>query len=155
MAQNDVNALCDMHEKWLVKHQDGKRAKFNGLVLRNLDLSNRNLSGAEFIGADCRNANFSNSNISGCNFYRAKLDRADLSVSWAEGVLGNGKEISTAQLGGKTVIVFPNFIQFGCVKEDYSIFDKPDEYIITLDDDDKAIVWWATWKETVRSLVNV
>ena len=79
MNSVELKSILDLHEKWLIKEPDGKRANLYMADLRGADLSGAYLSGAKLSGADLRGADLSGADLSGTNFRCANLIGADLS----------------------------------------------------------------------------
>ena len=74
MNSAELKTILDLHEKWLIKKPDGKRAN-----LYMADLSGAYLSGAKLSGADLRGADLSGTNLRGTNLRGTNLIGADLS----------------------------------------------------------------------------
>ena len=79
MNSTELKTILDLHEKWLIKEPDGKRANLYMADLRGADLSGAYLSGAKLSGADLRGADLSGADLSGTNLRGANLIGADLS----------------------------------------------------------------------------
>ena len=79
MNSTELKAILDLHEKWLIKEPDGKRANLYMADLRGADLSGAYLSGAKLSGADLRGADLSGADLSGTNLRGTNLIGADLS----------------------------------------------------------------------------
>ena len=79
MNSTELKTILDLHEKWLIKEPDGKRANLYMADLRGADLSGAYLSGAKLSGADLRGADLSGADLSGTNLRCANLIGADLS----------------------------------------------------------------------------
>ena len=79
MNSVELKAILDLHEKWLIKEPDGKRANLYMADLRGADLRGADLSGAKLSGADLRGADLSGADLSGTNLRCANLIGADLS----------------------------------------------------------------------------
>ena len=79
MNSVELKAILDLHEKWLIKEPDGKRANLYMADLRGADLSGAYLSGAKLSGADLSGADLSGADLSGTNLRGANLIGADLS----------------------------------------------------------------------------
>ena len=79
MNSTELKTILDLHEKWLIKEPDGKRANLYMADLRGADLSGAYLSGAKLSGADLRGADLSGTDLSGTNLRCANLIGADLS----------------------------------------------------------------------------
>ena len=93
MNSTELKTILDLHEKWLIKEPDGKRANLYMVDLRGADLSGAYLSGANLSGADLRGADLSGSDLSGTNLRAANLIGADLS----------GCNLSCADLSGSNL----------------------------------------------------
>ena len=79
MNSVELKTILDLHEKWLIKEPDGKRANLYMADLRGADLSGAYLSGAKLSGADLSGADLSDADLSGTNLRGANLIGADLS----------------------------------------------------------------------------
>ena len=101
MNSVELKSILDLHEKWLIKEPDGKRANLymadlrgadlsgaylsasdiNGADLSGADLSGADLSGADLSGADLSGSNLCRTNLSCTYLYMANLSRTILSYS--------------------------------------------------------------------------
>ena len=79
MNSVELKSILNLHEKWLIKEPDGKRANLYMADLRGADLSGAYLSGAKLSGADLRGADLRGADLSGTNLRGANLIGADLS----------------------------------------------------------------------------
>ncbi len=79
MNSVELKAILDLHEKWIRKEPDGKRADLYMADLSGADLSGAYLSGAKLSGANLRGADLSDADLSGTNLRGANLIGADLS----------------------------------------------------------------------------
>ena len=79
MNSVELKSILNLHEKWLIKEPDGKRANLYMADLRGADLSGVYLSGAKLSGADLRFANLSGADLHGADLTGADLRGADLS----------------------------------------------------------------------------
>ena len=79
MNSTELKTILDLHEKWLIKEPDGKRASLYMADLRGADLSGAYLSGAKLSGADLSGADLSGADLSGTNLRGTNLIGADLS----------------------------------------------------------------------------
>ena len=93
MNSTELKTILDLHEKWLIKEPDGKRANLYMADLRGADLNGAYLSGANLSGADLRGADLSGADLSGTNLRVANLIGADLS----------GCNLSCADLSGSNL----------------------------------------------------
>ena len=100
MNSVELKAILDLHEKWLIKEPDGKRANLYMADLRGADLSGAYLSGANLSGADLRGADLSGSDLSGTNLRVANLIGADLSGCNLSCADLSGSNLSEADLSG-------------------------------------------------------
>lgn len=73
ITQEELNEILELHQKWLVKRNEGKRAD-----LRGVDLIDANLYGANLINANLYSANLRGADLRGANLYGADLRGADL-----------------------------------------------------------------------------
>ena len=78
MNSVELKAILDLHEKWLIKEPDGKRANLYMADLRGADLSGAKLSGADLRGADLSGADLSGTNLRGTNLIGADLSGCNL-----------------------------------------------------------------------------
>ena len=78
MNSTELKTILDLHEKWLIKEPDGKRANLYMADLRGADLSGAYLSGAKLSGADLSGADLSGTNLIGTNLIRADLSGCNL-----------------------------------------------------------------------------
>ena len=100
MNSTELKTILDLHEKWLIKEPDGKRANLYMADLRFANLSGADLHGADLTGADLTGAKLRFADLSeaclcdailcGANIYRASLIKADL----------NGADLRLANLNG-------------------------------------------------------
>ena len=120
MNSVELKTILDLHEKWLIKEPDGKRANLYMADLRGADLSGAYLSGANLSGADLRGADLccadlsgtnlrgtnligadlSGAKLSGANLYMADLRGADLSGAYLSGAKLSGADLRGADLSG-------------------------------------------------------
>ena len=99
MNSVELKAILDLHEKWLIKEPDGKRANLYMADLRGADLSGAYLSGAKLSGADLRDADLRGADLSGAYLSGAKLSGADLRDADLRGA-----DLSGANLRGTNLI---------------------------------------------------
>ena len=109
MNSVELKAILDLHEKWLIKEPDGKRANLYMADLRGADLSGAYLSGAKLSGADLRDADLRGADLSGANLRGTNLIGADLSgcnLGCADlcGADLSGADLSGADLRGTNLI---------------------------------------------------
>ena len=81
MNSVELKVILDLHEKWIRKEPDGKRANLYMVDLRGADLSGAKLSGADLRGADLRGADLSGTNLRGTNLIGADLSGCNLSCA--------------------------------------------------------------------------
>ena len=103
MNSTELKTILDLHEKWLIKEPDGKRANLYMADLRGADLSGAYLSGAKLSGADLRGADLSGCNLgcadlSGSNLCRANLSCADLYMANLSRTILSYSDLSNADL---------------------------------------------------------
>ena len=80
MKSDVLEKMLADHERWLRSNsEEGERLNLPDKVLRDVDFSGRNLSGANFASANLTGANFRGANLYDVNFYCANLTDADLS----------------------------------------------------------------------------
>ena len=109
MNSVELKAILDLHEKWLIKEPDGKRANLYMADLRGADLSGAYLSGAKLSVADLRDADLRGADLSGTNLRGTNLIGADLSgcnLGCADlcGADLSGADLSGADLRGTNLI---------------------------------------------------
>jgi hypothetical protein len=83
MTKDEIQAVLDLHGKWLRDEEGGQCANLHladlsDANLSDADLSDANLRGASLYGADLRGANLSDANLRGVNLCLANLSRASL-----------------------------------------------------------------------------
>ncbi|MHA6288805.1 pentapeptide repeat-containing protein [Maricaulis sp. CAU 1757] len=78
LTQQDVDAMCDRHERLWSGRSGGARANFAYTVLENLSLAGRDLSDADFSGAVLRGAILSGATLNSAIFFAADLRQANL-----------------------------------------------------------------------------
>ena len=84
LSQDDVEIICAKHVLWLYD-SEGERADFSGALLRNIDLSEKNLNGAIFDEAKVVNTNMHKAQFSAVSFSDTKFIHCDGSDMDAEG----------------------------------------------------------------------
>ena len=72
MNSVELKSILNLHEKWLIKEPDGKRANLYMADLCGADLSGAYLSGAKLSGADLRGADLRGADLSGTNLSDTK-----------------------------------------------------------------------------------
>ena len=111
------------------------------------------LAQANLSGADLSGANLSYADLSGADLRNADLCYANLS-----GVLGNMREVKTAQFDTwpLTWTTAPDgkvTLQIGCQKHDLALWEKSDpRWIAAMDS--RATEWWAKYLDAVLALVK-
>ena len=100
MNSVELKTILDLHEKWIRKEPDGKRAdlswrdlrfaNLSGVDLHGADLTRADLTGANLRFADLSEACLCDAILSGANIYRASLIKANL----------DGADLSSANLYG-------------------------------------------------------
>ena len=98
MNSVELKAILDLHEKWLIKEPDGKRANLYMADLRGADLSGTNLRGTNLIGADLSGCNLGCADLSGSNLCRANLSCADLYMANLSRTILSYSDLSNADL---------------------------------------------------------
>ncbi|WP_339336441.1 pentapeptide repeat-containing protein, partial [uncultured Maricaulis sp.] len=78
LTQDDVDAICERHERLWSGRSGGARANFSYTILENLVLANRDLSDADFSGAVLRGTILSGATLNSAVFFAADLRRANL-----------------------------------------------------------------------------
>ena len=97
MNSTELKTILDLHEKWLIKEPDGKRANLYMADLRGADLSGAYLSGAKLSGADLRGADLSGTNLRGTNLIGADLSGCNLGCADLSGADLSGADLSGAK----------------------------------------------------------
>ena len=100
MNSVELKTILDLHEKWLIKEPDGKRANLYMADLRGADLSGAYLSGANLSGADLRGADLCCADLSASDINGADLSGAYLSGAKLSGADLRGADLSGAYLSG-------------------------------------------------------
>lgn len=101
----EVRDVVRLHELWVAKGEDGKRADFSESNLREFDFSGRDLRQAIFRRANLRNIDMSGSSLSHADFYgvdlsKSDLRNADLRVADLSEADLSGADLSRADLRG-------------------------------------------------------
>lgn len=68
MTQDELDKILEAHKKWLNGEKDGVRANLHGTFLRNVNLYNANLSGADLMRAHIRPYSAAISSVSSDDF---------------------------------------------------------------------------------------
>ena len=78
-TREQLMEILELHRKWIINEEGGKRANLSGADLsgadlRDANLSGANLSGANLSGADLRDANLRDAYLSGADLRDANLE---------------------------------------------------------------------------------
>ncbi len=140
----NINEILELHKKWLVSENGGKRA----------DLRGADLSGADLRYANLRDANLRDADLLGANLSGANLSNADLSGADLRYAVGNAQEIMSMQLD-RWPIVFTNQDLFiGCQKHTIDEwFNFSDGEITNMSYG--AIEWWGKWKDFIKTAIEL
>lgn len=103
MKADKLEKILELHIKWLIGEEGGKRATLKRVDLRGVDLRNANLRNANFKRANLRRANLTGADLRWANFEGADLrwvnfEGADL--RWAN---LRGADLGWANLTGVTL----------------------------------------------------
>jgi hypothetical protein len=90
MDQQQLKNVLDLHRKWVIGEEGGKRANLRGADLYGADLRGADLYGADLYGAD----------LYGADLYGADLYGADLRGANLGGANLRGADLYGADLGG-------------------------------------------------------
>lgn len=90
MRQEELEKILEVHKEWINDNEKGVRADLSGVCLREENLSEADLSGANLSRSDLRSAELSGADLSGANLSRADLRRTDIS----------GVDLRSANLSG-------------------------------------------------------
>ena len=80
----ELEIICAKHALWLYDEVGGERADFSNCLLKNVDLSNRNLCGAVFNDAAFINCNLDDASMCGASFENTKFNRCIMKHLTAE-----------------------------------------------------------------------
>jgi hypothetical protein len=94
----ELKTTLDLHAKWLMGENGGKRADLRGADLRGADLRDANLRGADLYGADLRDANLYGANLRDADLYGAYLYGANLRDANLRGADLYGADLRGADL---------------------------------------------------------
>ncbi len=99
LTQRDVDIMCAKHTLWL-NDGGGEQADFSNCLLRDLNLSNRNLQNTVFDGAKLVNTSLyatdiSYSSFNGTRFYRCELSRMSAESAMFPDAFFHSCEITT------------------------------------------------------------
>lgn len=130
----------------------------NSETLSGVDLSGANLSGADLSGvnlsgANLRDADLRNADLSGADLSWAGLRNADLSDADLRGAVGNGREVSTLQLGRYHVVVAGERMAIGCQTRLIADWLALNETRIEQLGGSNAVEWAATWRPVIEAFL--
>ena len=181
MIQRELDLVITQHRRWLRDKRFGSRADFTGSTMKNLDISNKYLSGAIFDDTGLFSCDFSNSDLSNiaatgvhffeCNFTNvslrnARLQQARYTLSTFSNtdlwdVSGDGVYIIYLQLGGYNVCYPSEVLQINCLQFDIKkVWWMSDDDVLarveTYKDFEmvKMAEWWTQWKYQIYQIVN-
>jgi uncharacterized protein YjbI with pentapeptide repeats len=157
-----MTILNRFNDKLICELKDIESNRYN---LSEADLSWADLSQADLSQADLSWADLSWSNLSVADLSRADLSWADLSradLSWADlsradlsGAIGNNKEIKTIQTGGYITNITDNIMWIGCEGHTFEQWNNFSENDIRKMDGDRAIVFWAKYKDFLFNFIEI
>ena len=81
LTQEEVDQICEEHEKWLKDPTQGNRADFSEKDISKLDLSRKILAEALFYKSVCIETNFEEADLQRAGFKKAHLSRANFEAS--------------------------------------------------------------------------
>lgn len=98
MNSEELKTILDLHNKWIRKEPDGKRADLSWAHLRFANLSGVDLHGADLTGADLTGANLNGADLNYACFSFADLSRTNLHRANFVGADLTGADLSEACL---------------------------------------------------------
>jgi uncharacterized protein YjbI with pentapeptide repeats len=129
------------------------KANLRAACLRDADLSSADLryadlSCADLSCADLRGANLSEACLSGTNLSEACLSGTNLC-----GVIGNMKEIKSAQFDRWQIVWSADILAIGCQQHPIKMWRNADpRWIAAMDD--SATDWWSCYAELVLRIID-
>lgn len=135
------------------------KSRWTGEVLHTVEadtLENANLAGANLHGANLYRANLDGADLYRADLYRANLYGAqNLLQAYRLGVAaGNGREISTLQLGTYHVVIASDRMMIGCQNHTITDWLSFDETRIRRLGGPKAVEWAATWRPVIEAYLT-
>ena len=87
IEETEFDQIMEEHKKWLENHETGKRAELRDVDLSNMDLSGRDFSHANMEGVILMFSSLGGANLSNANLQQAVLHKADLSKATIDGTI--------------------------------------------------------------------
>ena len=129
-------------------------SNLRGSDLRGVDLRGSDLRGVDLSYSNLSNSDLSYSDLSYSDLSNSDLSYSDLSNSNLRGVIGNGIEIKSLQIGTYLVSYHKDILNIGCQTH---TLDKwinfTDEEIYAMDIG-KSLDWWKLNKDILVTLVK-
>ena len=129
-TEEELKVILNNHEKWLNNDDNGVRVN-----LRNADLRNADLGGA--------------------NLYDADLGGADLYDANLGGVFGNMKHIKSLQTEMYYITYTSKIIQIGCQLHTIDEWKNFNNKSILEMGGKKALEWWNKWKPIIMQIIEM
>jgi uncharacterized protein YjbI with pentapeptide repeats len=151
----EIQEILTKHQLWLEGEEGGERAKLTGVILAGTYLAGVNLAGADLARADLAGATFVCADFTGARLTGADLTGVNFTRAILEGVIGNGREIKSMQLGTYSITYTAQVLQIGC--RQYPIadwWDFTDEQILDMDGQE-ALDWWNKYKDHIRATIEL
>jgi hypothetical protein len=140
------------HADWL-RGGSGKRIEVVGVNLRNANLRNANLSYADLRRANLRGASLRGADLSSASLYGANFSCADLCGANLSNVIGNMREIKSAQFDRWAVAWSADVLAIGCQQHAIEKWRNADpRWIAAMDLD--ATDWWSRYGALVLQLID-
>ena len=98
MTKEELDKVLELHKKWLLKEEGGKRADLSGVNLRGADLEGAGLRGATLWGANLEEANLRLACLEGTNLEKANLREATLEEVGLDGANLKGADLEGVDL---------------------------------------------------------
>ena len=118
------------------------------------NLSNSNLSNSNLSYSDLSYSNLSNSNLSYSNLSNSNLRGSDLSNSDLRGVIGNGREIKSLQIGTYLVSYHKDILNIGCQSHTLDKWINFTDEEIDAMNKGTSLDWWKLNKDILVTLVK-
>ncbi|MBT8448483.1 MAG: pentapeptide repeat-containing protein [Gammaproteobacteria bacterium] len=147
----EMQRVLEKHKLWLAHgvKNGGEPADLSGANLSNVDLSGYNLSYANLTRSNLTGADLEMANLTGAN-----LTGADLTGTILYYAIGNGKEVSTLQLGGYHVVIAPHAIAIESSQHTAAQWRTwGDEELVAVEGD-KGAEWWRKWSDVLFGAYN-
>lgn len=97
-TQHDLDEIVERHRRFLAHEKNGVWASFKLMDLSYLDLSDRDLRGADFTGADMNNKRLTGANLTDAIMFAFDLRQANLSRAAMHRVDLRGSSLVEADL---------------------------------------------------------